>query len=136
MFRRKISPPASKSKIELSKKPAGICTRCSSETSVDFYQTTCHYIPGSRTLHRQTCDNLKFRGLKSIRILSYDLNQDLPSSFIHSVFSYHILSYEYFISLSVLYVFSISYLLYLFTLITFCEEGFFNVVLYNFFVSS
>jgi hypothetical protein len=32
---------------------------CSSETSVDFHQTTWRYIPEDRTLHNHRCENLK-----------------------------------------------------------------------------
>jgi hypothetical protein len=32
---------------------------CSSETSVDFQQTTQHYIPEDSTLHNHHCENLK-----------------------------------------------------------------------------
>jgi hypothetical protein len=32
----------------------------SSETSVDFQQTTLRYVPDDITLHNHSCENLKF----------------------------------------------------------------------------
>jgi hypothetical protein len=34
-------------------------TICSTETSVDFQQTTRHYIPEDSTLYNHRCENLK-----------------------------------------------------------------------------
>jgi hypothetical protein len=39
-------------------------TICSSETSVDFYRTTWHYIPEVRTPHSHRCENLKSYRIK------------------------------------------------------------------------
>jgi hypothetical protein len=38
---------------------AALLAICSPETSVDFQQTTWHYIPEDRTLHKHRCENVK-----------------------------------------------------------------------------
>jgi hypothetical protein len=43
---------------------------CSSETSVDFQQTTRRYIPEDSTLHNHRCENLKSYIIFSVRIIS------------------------------------------------------------------
>jgi hypothetical protein len=63
---------------------------CSSETSVDFYQTTWHYTPEDSTLHNHQCENLKskrnFSYPKHLNIQNFHNYLNLVSFLLHFTF--------------------------------------------------